>query len=122
MTIAWICSESEAFAGKSLGTDLAKGKLTWPVLLAWERAKTEDRVRLENLVKDWQPDNLPAVNELLDKYETFEPTHEVISCFLDQARRALHGLSESKGRAGLFGLADFLAQQTDALAVCVKYP
>ncbi len=29
---------SEAAAGKSLGTDLAKGKLTWPVLLAWERA------------------------------------------------------------------------------------
>ena len=30
---------SEATAGKSLGTDLAKGKLTWPVLLAWERAE-----------------------------------------------------------------------------------
>src|SRR5438105_2422371 len=29
---------SEAAAGKSLGTDLAKGKLTLPVLLLWERA------------------------------------------------------------------------------------
>jgi octaprenyl-diphosphate synthase len=113
---------SESAAGKSLGTDLAKGKLTWPVLLAWERADTADRVRLENLVKDWQPENFPAVNELLDKYETFEPTRVVMARFLDQARRALRGLPESKGRAGLFDLADFLAQQTDTLAVCVKYP
>ena len=30
---------SEAAAGKSLGTDLAKGKLTLPVLLVWERAE-----------------------------------------------------------------------------------
>jgi geranylgeranyl pyrophosphate synthase len=77
---------------------------------------------LENLVKDWRPENFSAVNELLDKYDTFEPTREVIARFLDQARRALHGLPESNGRAGLFNLADFLAQQTDALAVCVKYP
>ncbi len=113
---------SETVAGKSLGTDLAKGKLTWPVLLAWERANAADREHLENLVKDWQPENFPAVNDLLDKYETFEPTQEVIAHFLDQARRALRRLPESNGRAGLFNLADFLAQQTDALAVCVRYP
>jgi octaprenyl-diphosphate synthase len=113
---------TETAAGKSLGTDLAKGKLTWPVLLAWERANATDRARLENLVKVWQLENFPAVNELLDKYETFGPTREVIFRFLDQARRALRGLPESNGRRGLFGLADFLAQQTDALAVCVKYP
>ena len=50
---------SEATAGKSLGTDLAKGKLTWPVLLAWERAVVADRELLENLVKDWQLENFP---------------------------------------------------------------
>jgi len=113
---------SEAAAGKSLGTDLAKGKLTWPVLLVWERASAADRAHLENLVKDWQPENFPAIDELLDKYETFGPTREVITHFLDQARRALRGLPESNGRTGLFRLTDFLAQLTDALAVCVKYP
>ena len=113
---------TETAAGKSLGTDLAKGKLTWPVLLAWERANASDRARLEDLVKVWQPENLPAVNELLEKYGTFEPTRDVISRFLDQARRALRSLPESNGRSGLFDLADFLAQQTGALAVGVKYP
>src|SRR6516165_8851835 len=53
---------SETTAGKSLGTDLAKGKLTWPVLLAWERAAAADRELLENLVKDWQLENFLTVN------------------------------------------------------------
>ena len=113
---------SEATAGKSLGTDLAKGKLTWPVLLAWERAEAADRELLESLVKDWQVENLPTVNELLEKYETFEPTRKVIANYLDQARRSLRCLPDSTGRSGLGELADFLAQQTDALAVSVKYP
>src|SRR5471032_507132 len=49
---------SETVAGKSLGTDLAKGKLTWPVLLAWERASAADRTKLEGLIQNWQPQNL----------------------------------------------------------------
>ena len=110
---------TEASAGKSLGTDLAKGKLTWPVLLAWERANAADRTCLEHLVENWQPKNLSAVSELLARYETFEPSQEVVTRYLERARRALRVLPESGGRAGLSGLADFLAQQTNGLAVCV---
>ena len=108
---------TEAEAGKSLGTDLAKGKLTWPVLLAWERASTANRTKLEHLIQNWEPKNLLAVNALLAKYETFEPSVQEIQRFLDQARRALRVLPESAGRTGLSALADFLAQQTGTLAV-----
>jgi octaprenyl-diphosphate synthase len=110
---------SEMAAGKSLGTDLAKGKLTWPVLLAWERADSSERVRLESLVQHWRPENLSSINELLVRYETFEPSREVIAKYLELARKALKVLPESAGRAGLFGLADFLAQQTSVLAVSI---
>jgi len=108
---------SEAEAGKSLGADLANGKLTWPVLLAWERAGATDRAELEEMAQNWQPAALPRVNELLAKYETLGPTLEVIRCYLEQGRQALRILPESGGRAALLGLADFLAQQTGTLAV-----
>ena len=109
---------TESEAGKSLGTDLAKGKLTWPVLLAWERASAADRAHLENLIENWRPQNFSTVNELLAKYETFEPSLEVVANYLEQARLALRSLPKTDGRAGLFNLADFLAQQTGILTVC----
>jgi octaprenyl-diphosphate synthase len=108
---------TEADAGKSLGTDLAKGKLTWPLLLAWERANASDKSKLENAIQNWQPENLNLVNELLARYETFEPSVREIEKFLESARRALRALSNSTGRAGLTAMTDFLAQQTAALAV-----
>ena len=108
---------SETTAGKSLGTDLAKGKLTWPLLLAWERATAADRAALEKWIGDWQPAHFAAVHSLLAKYQTFEPSVQEIGRYLDTARRALGVLPESHGRTGLLGLTNFLAQQTAALAV-----
>ena len=108
---------TEAEAGKSLGTDLAKGKLTWPVLLAWERASAPNRRSLEQLIEKWEPKNLLAINALLLQYNTFEPSVKEIQRFLDHARQALRVLPESPGHTGLASLADFLAQQTSTLAV-----
>lgn len=110
---------TEASAGKSLGTDLAKGKLTWPVLLAWDKANSRDRKNLESAIVNWQADNLALVNELLVKYETFEPSLEVIANYLEQARGALKMLPENAGREGLFDLTEFLAQQIASLTVCI---
>jgi octaprenyl-diphosphate synthase len=108
---------TEADAGKSLGTDLAKGKLTWPLILAWERAEARERAELENAIKKWQPDHFPLVNRLLAKYETFEPSVREIEKFLNLARQALRALPASPGRTGLSQLTDYLAQQTSSLAV-----
>jgi len=108
---------TESEAGKSLGTDLEKGKLTWPLLLAWERAAAEDRVRLENMIKDWQPEYFGEVDRLLVKYETFQPSLQIIKKYLDESRSALDCLPDSVGRAGLLGLTNYLAQQTGVLVV-----
>jgi octaprenyl-diphosphate synthase len=109
---------SEAAAGKSLGTDLAKGKLTLPVLLLWERATTAERARLEYLVHDWQDGALVEVGALLAQYDTLTPSVASIHQYLEKARRMLRAMPESHGRACLLGLTEYLARQTDALVVC----
>lgn len=107
---------SEAEAGKSLGTDLAKGKLTYPVLLAWERATAADRAKLEAWVQEWQPGSIVRVNELLTHYGTLSPSLEIIEQYLEQARQTLSALPESGGRGGLFGVTKYLTRQTAALS------
>ncbi len=106
---------SESAAGKSLGTDLAKGKLTLPVLLAWERANAADRRRLQEMVRAWQGDSMKQMSALLVKYDTLSASLSSMQEYLDQARRQLVALSPSAGRSSLLGLTDYLALQTSAL-------
>ena len=106
---------SEAAAGKSLGTDLAKGKLTLPILLLWDRATGPDRARLEALVHNCRNGALSEVGALLSKYQTLAPSLESVHHYLETARHALCELPESRGRESLFGVTEFLARQTDAL-------
>ena len=87
------------------------------MLLAWERATGDDRQALEKMILDWQPQNWAAVNELLLRYETFQPSLELIAQYLARARQALAILPGSSGRDRLLALADFLTQQTGTLTV-----
>ena len=82
---------SEAAAGKSLGTDLAKGKLTLPVLLVWERADRADRARLAGLVHRWKAGAFSPLAELLAKYDALTPSLDIIQQYLGKARQLLQG-------------------------------
>src|SRR5579862_7263987 len=76
---------SESVAGKSLGTDLAKGKITLPVLLAWERAGAEDRATLQVAVEHWHNGALARTSELLTKYDTLSSSVQVIEDYLKRS-------------------------------------
>jgi octaprenyl-diphosphate synthase len=106
---------SEAVAGKSLGTDLAKGKLTLPVLLLWERAEPAEREHLRELVARWQPGSVKRLAKILARHDTLEASLGIVRQYLQQARQALPDLPASGGRDAVMSLTDYLARQTDAL-------
>ena len=106
---------SEAVAGKSLGTDVAKGKLTLPVLVLWERAAAADRACLRELVEGWQAGSMKRLEGLLAKYDALGASLEIIHQYLEEARRSLQVLPASNGRVGLLGLTEYLARQADTL-------
>src|SRR5258705_664075 len=105
---------SEAKAGKSLGTDLAKGKLTLPMIIAMERATVAEREQFQAAVQDWQPENLPPVLQWLEKYDALGTSRHAVHPDFGSARRALVPFPQSENRAGLFGLTEYPAHQTDA--------
>lgn len=106
---------SETVAGKSLGTDLAKGKLTLPVLLLWERATPANRLLLEELVANWQTESLQSMLALLHSHDTLNASREVVDSYLGRASNLLACLPVSQGRLGLLGLTQYLKRQTGVL-------
>lgn len=106
---------TEAQAGKSLGTDLVKGKMTLPMLILRERAGEADRLELDRSLTNWQPGSFPRIVNLLRHYDTLAPSCETIHQYLNQARRAVAAMPAGAGRAALEKLADYLQLQVAAL-------
>lgn len=108
---------TEATAGKSLGTDLANGKLTLPVLVALEKATPKDRGRFESLLRQWTSDCHSELIQFLEDHDALAVSRETIHQFLEAARQPLSTLPPSQSREGLGAMTNFLAQQTNALGV-----
>jgi octaprenyl-diphosphate synthase len=108
---------SEATVGKSLGTDLASGKMTLPLILVMEQGSIEHRRLLEKLLNNGHVKNSTVIFELLEQYDALTQSRVVIDQYLGGARDALGSLPPSESLRGLWSLTDFLAQQTEALGV-----
>ena len=106
---------SEDTAGKSLGTDLAKGKMTLPMLWLLERASVSEKARIKALVQDWEPAFFPQIMGLLEMHDALSESRQEVGQHLQAARKSLHILPKSESRASLHGIIDYLAQQTNAL-------
>jgi octaprenyl-diphosphate synthase len=110
---------SEAQAGKSLGTDLAKGKLTLPILLALERTPAVDREKLTTILGEWKPRQISELLSILGGLQVAEECRASVHQLLQTAKAKLIALPESDSRLGLECLSDYVAHQTELLSAQV---
>jgi len=106
---------SEAAVGKSLGTDFASGKLTLPLLIALERASEEEKARLKQWVRQWEPTHHDNMLRVLGGCGALAHCLEVIEDELGRARDSLAKLPKSPGRSALNDLTLFLLRQSKSL-------
>ena len=106
---------SEETAGKSLGTDLATGKVTLPLLVFFERAGTSERQEVLSWLDRWDPERFGDVRAKLEQHGALAESAAAIDSLLADARLALEGIRPGPATRSLHGLADFLSQQTAAL-------
>lgn len=104
---------TEATAGKTLGTDLATGKVTLPLILAHQRATPADRASLERLLARPAPlGGSPAgLRLILDRYQIAAHSRETAEASLAAAREALRPLAGTPGTAALLQLTHYLGAQ-----------
>jgi octaprenyl-diphosphate synthase len=96
--------------GKEIGADLREGKLTLPVIHAMDRATTEDRRRMETIIRDMDitESDFETVLSLIKKYGGIAYTSDRAKEHIKQAKKCLEIFSASKLRTLLEQLADYV--------------
>ncbi len=105
---------SESQAGKSLGTDLAKGKLTLPLIELRRRVSNGDLIKLEKLFLCGEVSGLPDLRVLLKRHGILKACESVIRARLESARTALDRLPTNVGVERLRGCTRYLEHQLDS--------
>ena len=107
---------TESVVGKSLGTDLASGKPTFPILEALKSLNRADRERLIKRLENWNGEFFEETIELLHRSGVLTNARRLIRDHLDRGVTCLEGLPRNSEAANaLRGVCEFLADQTAAL-------
>jgi octaprenyl-diphosphate synthase len=108
---------SESITGKTLGTDLQKGKFTLPVLIFLQNASTFERERCSSLILEGRTDE---VTDLLKNGATNGALNYSITIgtgLIREAQTALTSLPANRFTDGLLMLGEALAEMLDQLRV-----
>lgn len=99
---------SEAQVGKTLRTDLEKGKLTLPLLNLLEKADRAQREKLNKRIIEQQPLDLPVLIGIAQYEGSVESSLDTAAAMLEEARDDLGLLEPSQWRDGLEQITYYL--------------
>ncbi|MDQ3199279.1 MAG: polyprenyl synthetase family protein [Verrucomicrobiota bacterium] len=106
---------TEAETGKTLGTDLRKGKLTLPVLILLESATAFDRERCCTLVLEGKLEEVTALLQNSPTDGALDKTIETAAELIGEAQAELAPLATNRYIDSLFGLGEALRELLDQL-------
>lgn len=99
---------TESEVGKTLRTDLEKGKLTLPLLNLIEKADPAQREKLNKRIIEQQPLDLPVLIGIAEYEGSVESALNTASEMLNQAREDLEVLEPGEWRDGLSEITHYL--------------
>lgn len=97
-----------AVVGKTLGIDIAKGKMTLPMIHFLRTAPAEHRALLRSLLSGGVPDQVEKIRNLILPSESIEYARDRARALVDDARSALADLPDSNARRVLDTMAEFV--------------
>jgi len=108
--------QKETEAGKSLGTDLTKGKLTLPILILLQRATATERDQIALDLSSHSMQGEARLASLVIKHRTLDASLDTIAEYLLDAANLLKPLPDSPHLRALRALAEFLLLRSRALS------
>ena len=99
--------EDNPEADKSVGDDLAGGRLTLPYIYALREAPKEDREFLRHAIQSGQREHIGEVCAIMHRSEAIDYAWERAREFAERARERLDTLEASQWRDALEGVTEF---------------
>lgn len=106
----------EAQVGKSLGTDLATGKLTLPVLLMLEKRPESEKNEIKSKLFQWNGCQTQWLMDLLKRNHALEECVQVMQGYIDQSNAALGELTQEGHSMALKKVLAYLSQRVSLLS------
>lgn len=106
---------SEGDIGKSLGTDLKKGKFTLPQILLLQQAGPNEIPLISSMLLNEHANSQAMLTEAIRRYDTLRQATERAVDFIEEARRQLRSMAASRGRFALEDLAACLETELKRL-------
>ncbi len=107
---------SEKEIGKSLGTDLQKGKLTLPVILLLQQAKESETHLISSILLNEHANSRVMLMEFIQRYGTLKQAAQQAKSIVRKALLQLRPLPSNEGRRCLEGLVNYLDSELDRLS------
>ena len=99
---------SEDQIGKTLGTDLEKGKLTLPILNLLERSTPEQKAKLTKRIIEQQPLDLPVIVGIAEYEGSMADAIKTAEQLVEEARQTLTLLQESEYTSAMRNITLFV--------------
>jgi octaprenyl-diphosphate synthase len=101
----------EAEAGKSLGRDVYKGKLTLPLIYYLRECQPANRSRMLALLGGEDPRRCRQISALLRTSESLEAAQQVAASYVHEALAIVSELPPSEARDSLRTMAEFVLER-----------
>jgi octaprenyl-diphosphate synthase len=101
--------------GKSVGRDLDKGKLTYPIIHHLENASSQTRTQSLKIIRsasEGDQSQISTLIELLNETDSIRATQQKAQSYVDQAKSRLSAIPEGPGRPMLELIADAVVNRT----------
>ena len=103
----------EKTLGKPVGNDLREGKVTLPLVYALERASSEERRRVETILRERNYDTVPfsQILAMVERYHGIERVKERAHAFTEKARGIMADFPESPYQRALYSITDLVTER-----------
>lgn len=103
----------ESDLGKNVGDDFKDGKITLPVVLAFERGGKDERTFWQRTLEEGEqtPDDFKTAIQLMERHGTLKDSMTRATDYANNAKTALKNFQECPAKSAMLDLVDFCIER-----------